>query len=163
MQKKSDSRLKSNSSKSRGTYALVIYLPRRHTIRIGFLGEFEFPRGYYLYIGSAMNGLGARIARHLVGNRLAHRATNEKDNAAIKQWRDRKKKMHWHIDYLLEYASVKEVWTHRGAERFECLWAQAALQLPKAKIIAPNFGASDCRCATHLVYFGNRPPEGLVE
>lgn len=157
MQKKTD------SPKSSGTYALVIYQPRKQTIRIGSLGEFEFPRGYYLYIGSAMNGLGARIARHLVSNRLASRAANEKDKAAIGQWRERKKKMHWHIDYLLEHANVEQVWTHRGEERFECLWAQASLQLPKAKIIASRFGASDCKCATHLIFFGSRPPEGFVD
>jgi Uri superfamily endonuclease len=156
MPKKSDSQSKPNPPKSSGTYALVIFLSRKQTIRIGSLGEYEFPRGYYLYIGSAMNGLGARIARHLVNNRLASRAANAKDNAAMKRWRQRKKKMHWHIDYFLDHAQVKEVWTHHGAERFECLWAQAALSLPKTKVVAPRFGASDCKCATHLVYFSKR-------
>ena len=156
MPKKSDSHLKSKSPKSSGTYALVIYLPRATTIRIGKLGAFKFPRGYYLYIGSAMNGLGARIARHLVNNRLASRAANAKDNVAMKRWRERKKKMHWHIDYFLDHAQVKEVWTNHGAERFECLWAQAALALPNAQVIAPRFGASDCKCSSHLVYFSKR-------
>ena len=144
-----------------GTYALVLHLPRTQTIRIGALGERKFPRGYYMYIGSAMNGLTARIARHLVHNRLANRAGGERDYAVAKSWRERKKKMHWHIDYFLEHAHITEVMTHQGAERFECLWAQAALALPKAKIIMPRFGSSDCNCATHLVYFGNRPPEGF--
>jgi len=121
-----------------GTYALVIYLPRATTIRIGTLrvGAFKFPRGYYLYLGSAMGGLAAQIARHLVNNR--------------------QKKMHWHIDYFLQHAQVKEAWTHRGIDRFECVWAQAALGLPKAKVIAPRFGASDCNCASHLIYFSKR-------
>jgi Uri superfamily endonuclease len=156
MPKNHDSHLESKPPKSGGTYALVIYLPRATTIHVGKLGILKFPRGYYLYIGSAMNGLGARIARHLVGNRLASRAANANDNAAIKRWRERKKKMHWHIDYFLEHAQVKEVWTHRGAERFEHAWAQAALALPNAIVIAPRFGASDCNCATHLVYFSKR-------
>lgn len=161
MQKKSGSILESKPPKLGGTYALVIFLPRKQTIRIGKLGAFKFPRGYYLYIGSAMSGMSARIARHLVNNRLASRKKNEQDNAAINHWRERKKKMHWHIDYFLEHAQVKEVWTHRGAERFECLWAQAALGLPKAKVIAPRFGASDCNCAAHFVYFARRSFIGL--
>ncbi len=129
----------SNASKTRGTYALVIFLPRRSTIRIGKLGAFDFPRGYYLYIGSALNGLAARLARHL---------------------RKRKKK-HWHIDYFLERARIKEVWTHQGDERFECVWAQASLAMPNAKISVPRFGASDCSCATHLIYFDNRLPQRM--
>jgi Uri superfamily endonuclease len=119
-----------------GTYALVIFLPRDRRIKIGALGTFRFPRGNYLYIGSAQNGLGGRIARHL---------------------RPRKKKF-WHIDYFLAHATITEFWTHGGTEKFECLWAQAALQLPKTKVIAPRLGASDCRCAAHLIYFGTRLP-----
>lgn len=148
-------------TKDQGTYALVMHLPRTETIRIGALGECKFPRGYYMYIGSAMNGLAARIARHLVDNRLASRAMKVGDHAAVSRRRERKKKMHWHIDYFLQHARVTEVMTHAGADRFECLWAQAALALPKAKILVPRFGASDCKCATHLIYFGNRPPEGF--
>ena len=150
---------KRKPAKDPGTYALVLHLSRTQTIRIGALGECKFPRGYYVYIGSAMNGLAARIARHLVQNRLAIRANDERDQTAMKRWRERKKKMHWHIDYLLEHARVTEVMTHQGPERFECVWAQAALALPKAKIILPRFGASDCNCAAHLIYFGNRPPQ----
>ena len=114
----------------RGTYTLVIFLPRVRTIRIGALGTFKFPRGYYVYIGSALNGLSARVARH---NR-------------------REKKRFWHIDYLLEHARVVDVWTHEGAARLECRWARAALALPNAQVVAPRFGASDCQCAAHLVH-----------
>ena len=120
-----------------GTYALVIFLPRATSIRVGALGTYDFPRGYYLYIGSALNGLTARLARHLRHD----------------------KKMRWHIDYFLEHARVKELWTHQGAERFECAWAHAALELPKTKVIAPRFGASDCACAAHLIYFGKSKPQ----
>jgi Uri superfamily endonuclease len=127
----------SRSHKTRGTYALVLYVARAQTIRIGKLGAFKFPRGYYIYIGSALNGLAARLARHLRPD----------------------KKRFWHIDYLLEHARVKEVWTHQGAERLECVWARAALALPRAQIIAPRFGASDCACPAHLIYFGAALPQ----
>lgn len=119
-----------------GTYALVLYLSCARTIRIGRLGTFRFPRGYYIYIGSALNGLDARLARHL---------------------RQTKKKF-WHIDYLLEHARIKQVWTHQGTERWECLWAHAALALPQAQVVVPRFGASDCQCPTHLIYFGMTLP-----
>jgi Uri superfamily endonuclease len=124
--------------KDPGTYALVLLLPRAQTIRVGKLGAFRFPRGYYIYVGSALNGLTARLARHLRED----------------------KKMFWHVDYFLRHASVKEVWTHRGDEWLECLWARAALALPRAKIIAPRFGASDCACPAHLIYFGAAMPKG---
>jgi len=126
-----------DASRQPGTYTLVIFSPHTQTIRIGQLGTFRFPRGYYLYIGSAMNGLVARIARHLRPD----------------------KNKRWHIDYFLEHAQIKEVWTHQGDERFECVWAQASLALPNAQIIAPRFGASDCNCATHLIYVGRRMPQ----
>jgi len=122
--------------KTPGTYALVLYLARAQTIRIGKLGVFEFPRGYYIYVGSALNGLAARLARHLRPN----------------------KKRFWHIDYFLERAQIKELWTHQGDERLECVWARAALALPRARVIAPRFGASDCACPTHLIYFGAALP-----
>ncbi len=114
----------------RGTYALIILLPRAKTIRIGALGVFSFPRGYYIYIGSALNGLSARIARH---------CRNEK-------------KRFWHIDYLLEHAYVTDVWSRENTARLECKWARSALALPNARIVAPRFGASDCNCAAHLVH-----------
>jgi len=66
----------------RGTYALVLYLLPAQTIRVGKLGAFKFPRGYYIYLGSALNGLVRRIARHL---RSA-------------------KRPFWHIDYFLRHA-----------------------------------------------------------
>jgi len=35
------------------------------------------------------------------------------------------------------------------------------LQLPQASVIVPRFGASDCRCATHLIYVGAKLPENF--
>jgi Uri superfamily endonuclease len=128
-----------------GTYTLSMRLPRATTIRIGALGEFKFPRGNYLYIGSAMNGLAQRIARHVRPD----------------------KKLHWHIDYFLAHAQITEVWTHQGEERYECLWACAALAMPNARVIVPRFGASDCDCPTHLIYLeekhGSKPMARRVQ
>ena len=118
-----------------GTYALILHLPRARRIRVGALGRFRFPRGWYVYVGSALNGLTMRIVRHM---------------------RDDKIKF-WHIDYLSEYAFVKGLWTHRGAERLECGIARKTLRRAGARIIAPRFGSSDCKCLTHLIYFSTQP------
>ena len=119
----------------KGTYALVIALEGEVTIAVGRLGHFAFPRGYYLYAGSARGGLAQRVGRHL----------------------RREKRLRWHIDYLLERAEVVEVWYAPGDERRECLWAAAARDMPQARIIAPGFGSSDCRCPSHLLFFPRQP------
>lgn len=109
----------------------MIYLSRFTRIKVGQQGVFRFLKGYYLYTGSAKNGLKARVERHL-----------------------RQRKRHfWHIDYLLKHASVRRVFLF-GDESEECSLAKGALDMPKARIMVPRFGASDCRCPTHLVYFG---------
>ena len=48
-----------------GSYALVLRLPSRRKIQVGKLGLVEFPRGNYIYFGSPLGGLDARVARHL--------------------------------------------------------------------------------------------------
>jgi Uri superfamily endonuclease len=69
------------------------------------------------------------------------------------------KRLHWHVDYLLHAARshIIEAWTMKGATCRECDWANAAMQLTGASIVVPRFGASDCRCATHLVGFAKPP------
>jgi len=116
-----------------GTYALILELPRAAELQIGRLGRFQFPAGRYAYVGSARGpgGLAARISRHL-------RAS---------------KPLHWHIDYLRARAQPIEVWYATGAQKRECAWAQALSRLPSGSTPAPRFGASDCRCATHLIHF----------
>ncbi len=115
-----------------GTYILVLHVNRETEISIGRLGTFHLPTGYYLYVGSARGpgGLTARLARHL---------------------RERKRSR-WHIDYLLREARVVEIWTASSPEKLECLWAQALLRMPDARIPVSGFGSSDCVCPTHLVY-----------
>jgi len=122
-----------------GTYALLLYLPRATHLQIGKLGAFDFPRGYYVYVGSARGagGIRARVARH---------------------WRATKK-FHWHIDYVRAFAKLIRVWHSTDSRDDECLEA-ARLQAKGGRIIAPRFGASDCDCATHLWYFP-RPPNFL--
>lgn len=117
---------------AKGIYQLLIYLSKDTSIVIGKKGEFKFPKGYYIYTGSAKNGLKARVERHL-----------------------RKEKKHfWHIDYLLDYAGVLRVSLFPDNRLDECSIARRTLKRDKAKMIVPKFGASDCNCLTHLVYMG---------
>jgi len=118
-----------------GTYILAIELEQAQRIRIGALGERAFERGYYLYVGSALNSLRARLERHLRAE----------------------KRLHWHIDYLLQQAMIREIWYALGAERRECAWARALAELPGAAPYPSAFGASDCSCRTHLFYCPNKP------
>jgi len=116
-----------------GTYILVLHVGQETETSIGRLGTFNFPSGYYLYAGSARGpgGLKARLARHL---------------------RERKQSR-WHIDYLLREARVVEIWKASSPQKLECLWAQALLRMPGARIPVYGFGSSDCGCPAHLIYF----------
>jgi sugar fermentation stimulation protein A len=120
----------------KGVYVLAMQLQRPARITVGHLGVFDFPPGYYLYVGSALGGFAGRINRHL----------------------KRKKKRHWHIDYLLEFADL--LWvdlyeTHTHAD--ECRLNASVAKLPGATVVVPHFGSSDCRCDSHLHYFEEMP------
>ncbi|MGD8397665.1 MAG: DUF123 domain-containing protein [Anaerolineae bacterium] len=117
-----------------GTYILVLWLELPDKFRAGRLDEYRFPSGYYLYAGSAHGpgGLAARVGRHL--RRVGYR-----------------KRAHWHVDYLRERAVWIGAWAASGLKA-ECDWAAELRQLRGARVIAPGFGSSDCRCPAHLVH-----------
>ena len=118
-----------------GCYSLIIELKRKKTIRVGRSGEAVFPAGTYVYTGSAMSGLGARLKRHC----------------------NRKKKIHWHIDYLLTLpeARVQKIILYPAAPGQECRQNKRIAARPGAAVILNNFGASDCKsgCSSHLFFF----------
>lgn len=122
-------------SVEKGTYALVMALKSEATIAVGKLGRYKFPTGHYVYFGSARGGLSGRVVRHLRVD----------------------KPFHWHIDYLIQFADIVEVWYDIGDEQRECLWCQVAREMPNAQILIPGFGSSDCRCPAHLIYFSSPP------
>jgi len=120
-------------------YSILLQLVRAAEIRIGRLGRHCFPEGYYLYTGRAKSGIAARIRRH----------------------RRKKKRRHWHIDYLTAHPdAVFQAFRiyPLPAER-ECEIHKSCSRLPGALLMIPGFGASDCRsrCGSHLLYFENRP------
>ena len=114
-------------NQDRGVYVLFLELAEEQSITIGRLSDIHFSCGYYAYVGSAMNGLKSRLSRHL-----------RKD-----------KKLHWHIDYLLEKASIVDISIARTEDRAECTIAQA---LGSQFYFIPGFGSSDCRCHSHLFF-----------
>jgi sugar fermentation stimulation protein A len=119
--------------RDRGSYLLVLRLDEGKHIRVGRLGNLPFRRGCYVYVGSAMNGLSARIARH----------------------RRLRKKLHWHIDYLRQEADDIVALPIRSSKRDEC---DVATSLSTVLKMGPaGFGASDCGCVTHLFYYAQDP------
>jgi Uri superfamily endonuclease len=114
----------------KGTYLIIINLKKDKTIKVGSLGKINFKEGYYFYVGSALGksmSLENRIARHF----------------------RKKKKMRWHIDYLLadEDAEITRVLTFKGKR--ECIIAR---KLSKNFVGIKNFGSSDCKCSSHLYF-----------
>ena len=120
-----------------GTYVLLLKLPVEKTITIGKLGTFDFPAGWYTYIGSALGpgGLVARIKHHL----------------------QLQEKAHWHIDYLRREASLEEIWLSPDADRREEVWVDLMIDIPGAAAFIEGFGASDSKHETHLFYFDIQP------
>ncbi len=112
----------------KGSYVLILKIDKDKTIKIGKKQQkMFFKKGYYAYVGSAMNGLEQRINRHL----------------------RKKKKFHWHIDYLLNQSDIKKVYIKKSTEREECNIARSFEQ--KFEKIT-GFGCSDCKCKSHLFY-----------
>ena len=66
--------------------------------------------------------------------------------------RKRKKKRHWHIDYLLANKNVEivDVRIKETGKKEEC---ETALNLKGERVI--GFGCSDCRCSSHLIKIDN--------
>jgi Uri superfamily endonuclease len=118
-----------------GTYLLLLRLPQPTGLAVGRLGALTLPAGWYVYVGSALGGLGPRLRRHL---RVA-------------------KSPHWHVDSLRAAAELVAVVVRFGPERLECTVAARVAELPLARLAVPRFGASDCRCPGHLYHFSRRP------
>lgn len=110
-----------------GIYLIIAELAEASEIQVRSGRKFNLKKGFYIYVGSALNSLEARLARH-----LGHR-----------------KKLFWHIDYLLNCARVRAVIMTETSRKEECFVARALAQrLPP--VLA--FGCSDCGCTSHLFF-----------
>ncbi len=110
---------------------------RAGELEIGRLGSLELLPGCYVYVGSALGpgGVRARVNRHSRGGGPRH----------------------WHLDHLLPAVELEEVWYTHDAERRECVWSEVFPRMSGASVPLPGFGASDCRCRSHLVFFESAP------
>lgn len=117
----------------KGTYILLLELDKEQNIAVGNLGTILFPAGFYAYVGSAMGGLESRIRRHIRSN----------------------KKLHWHIDYLLQQASITDIIMSENATgtKNECAISRS---LAAEVNYVPGFGCSDCGCRSHLYSHSER-------
>jgi Uri superfamily endonuclease len=122
-----------------GAYCLIMRLEQEKAIPVGKKGPGRFPAGFYCYVGSAMNGLERRISRHA----------------------SRDKKRFWHIDWLLEHASLQGVERAESDRRIECDISRDMARISDSEV--KGFGCSDCRCSSHLYYFRDDPSERVRE
>lgn len=126
----------------RGAYCLIFEIPEEREIAVGCLGTHLFHRGVYAYVGSALAGVEQRVGRH----------------------KSQKKRLRWHIDFLLANADILATVAIPGERKdVECGMARALRLCDGASIPVPGFGSSDCRCESHLLYFGDVDPELVLE
>jgi len=111
----------------KGSYILLIEVKKDIKIFVGKLGKLHFKKGFYVYVGSAINYLESRINRHLRSD----------------------KKIHWHIDYLLKYADIIDVFFKENSIKEEC---RLSYEFEKRLHFLKGFGCSDCKCNSHLFY-----------
>lgn len=116
-----------------GVYLLKIHLNKAAEIKVGALGKNKFPAGFYFYSGTAQRNLAARLKRHYSSD----------------------KKKHWHIDYLLAEAELKDHYIFEFPKKGEC-YLTKFLKEQGSKFIVKGFGASDCSCQSHLSYFSDK-------
>lgn len=126
----------------RGSYCLLINLPADRRIAVGALGDHDFRSGVYLYVGSAMGGIAQRIRRH----KSPH------------------KKLRWHIDYLLASSEVvASVAICSNSKKTECEIVRELSESEQVSHPVRGFGSSDCRCDSHLLYFGDEDTARVME
>lgn len=126
----------------KGVYCLVIGLNAGAELAVGSLGRIRFLPGVYVYVGSAMSGVEQRVRRHKSAD----------------------KKRRWHIDYLLARAEViATIALPTDRKDVECSLASAVSACEGATCPVEGFGSSDCRCRSHLFFFGEADPEPVIE
>jgi Uri superfamily endonuclease len=148
-----------------GSYLLRMRIRQPITVIFGrFDGgkAHNFSRGEALYVGSAMNGLAPRLIRHATrsGSKpphpirqhmLAYFPTVSLGKALRLPVAG--KKLHWHVDHLLDQESVELHHTIiiRSRRRLEVSLAHFLAQEPATSILVKGLGASDAPGSTHLM------------
>ncbi len=132
----------------KGIYTLIIFNSSDSNLKIGRLGTWNFPKGFYTYTGSGL-GVGAsslinRVSRHL----------------------KIKKRKFWHIDYFLadKKTFLVDIFATLNNIKQECEINHLLKGIKGSKIIVPGFGASDCKknCESHLLFFPKIPEKDIL-
>jgi Uri superfamily endonuclease len=122
----------------KGIYCLVLHLPNDIDAEVGALGTISLEKGWWVYVGSA-RGTGSTSLEHRLRRHFS-----------------RKKRIHWHIDYLLESSPSIDCAIYASSEEpLECELAQTLVQTKDYEWGHRRFGASDCTnsCGSHLLRF----------
>ncbi|MDT7864584.1 MAG: GIY-YIG nuclease family protein [Thermoproteota archaeon] len=119
-----------NILKLKGSYILIIKIKKKFKTKIGKIGDIDFKKGYYLYIGSSKKTYKSRILRYL----------------------SKIKRKHWHIDYLITNKNAIIIGFILLLNKNECDISKIFYN-NKFKYVS-KFGCSDCKCRSHLFYIG---------
>jgi len=125
----------------RGSYLLGLRVERPLSLSYGAKrGRLE--AGPYLYLGSALRGLGPRLLRHAQRLRGPPHPALHALKRAFPGAQGQKGALRWHVDYLLENAHVQlvAVWGFPGLD--EAALYHRVLDWGGRPVL-PCFGASD--------------------
>jgi Uri superfamily endonuclease len=133
--KSESSRSTSDDRRNGGVYLVLVRRRKALRIKVGALGWFDFPAGWYIYTGKSRRGLRQRAQRH---------------------WSPRRR-VRWHVDYLTAAPGSEPIGavllaSADHAELGECWINQRVGAMLDGSSVAPGFGASDCMsgCPAHL-------------
>ena len=158
-----------------GSYILIIRISSSFQLAFGRFQRsrmFSIPEGDYLYIGSALGKTGNPLARRLIRHtsRSKGKLPHKIQATLIKQFSSDNapplnccidttaKKLHWHIDYLLEHkeSEISHIVIIRHPEKMEHNLSEFLASLPQTSILAPRLGAQDTRNSTHILMLTDR-------
>lgn len=111
------------SGKGPRSYLLILQVKNSFKIKVGSLGWINFEKGFYTYVGSAKRGIESRLRRHLKSQKTKR----------------------WHIDYLVEKASIISIWVSFLEEKELVKKISRHLDF-----YTKGFGASDSLAPSHL-------------
>jgi len=122
----------------KGVYILLCRITNDFSRSVGLLGRVHFEKGNYAYVGSAQSSLFPRLERHYA----------------------KKKRVHWHIDYLTtskNMSKMSTIYSAADSKEIECQLSAMLSKLGFSKPV-PSFGSTDCKygCKSHL-FFVNSP------
>ena len=152
-----------------GSYILFIRISSSFQLAFGRFQHsrlFTLPVGDYLYIGSALGSRGNPLARRLIRHASRSKGVQPHEiQASLIQFFSENhaslnctveptaKKLHWHIDYLLEHreAEITHIVILRHPEKMEHHLSEFLASLQETSLVAPRLGAQDTRNSSHIL------------